>query len=344
MKNLCLTFRISFFGSLAYLLFCSVALAQAPQQISYQAVIRDASNNLIINHPIGMRVSLLQGSATATAVYVEIYNPNPSTNANGLVTIQIGTGIATSGIFSSIDWSIGPYFIKTETDIDGGTNYTITGTSQLLSVPYAFFAAKVANLSGSNTGDQDGSETKVIAGKNIAISGSGTTTNPYVVNTSQHYIGESYGGGIVFYVYDNGQHGLIAATSDQSSAIQWYNGTNKFTGTSGDGVGAGSMNTAIIVATQLADNPTGTFAAKICADYSVTVNGINYGDWYLPSKYELNLLYLQKTTLRILSTDYYWSSSENNSTSAWLQFFSDGSQYTTIKSTANYSVRAIRAF
>jgi len=109
----------------------------------------------------------------------------------------------------------------------------------------------------------------------------------WVSNT--HYIGESYGGGIVFYIYDNGQHGLIAAIADQSSGIAWYNGTYRITGTSGDGLNAGAMNTAMIVATQMADDPNGNFPAKVCADYAVSVGGVTYGDWYLPSKYELNL-------------------------------------------------------
>lgn len=107
------------------------------------------------------------------------------------------------------------------------------------------------------------------------------------VTGNTHYIGESYGGGIVFYVYDNGQHGLIAATSDQNPGIQWYNEVYRVTGTSGDGVKSGEMNTAILVAAQIADNQAGNFAAKVCADYSAVVSGITYGDWYLPSKYEL---------------------------------------------------------
>ena len=159
-----------------------------------------------------------------------------------------------------------------------------------------------------------------------------------------HFIGESYGGGIVFYVYDNGQHGLIAATADQSTGIQWYNGIVRYTGTTGDGLNAGAMNTALIVATQLADNQTGNFAAKVCADYSVTVGGTTYGDWYLPSKHELNLLYLQKTVVGGFNNmGYYWSSSEFASLFAWYQDFYDGYQGYNIKDYSFY-VRAVRAF
>lgn len=110
-------------------------LAQSPQKMSYQAVIRNASGELVQNSPVGMRISILQGSATGTPAYVEIQKP--TTNANGLATIEIGSGTLVSGTFTAINWASGSYFLKTETDPAGGTSYTITGTSQLLSVPYA---------------------------------------------------------------------------------------------------------------------------------------------------------------------------------------------------------------
>lgn len=158
-----------------------------------------------------------------------------------------------------------------------------------------------------------------------------------------HFIGESYGGGIVFYVYDNGQHGLIAATADQKTSIQWYNGTYRYTGTTGDGLGAGAMNTAMIVATQIADNQAGNFAAKVCADYSITVGGVTYGDWYLPSKHELNLLYLKKAVVGGFANSYYWSSTEVDDFRAWFQSFIDGYQ-NYISKFSTYDVRAVRAF
>jgi hypothetical protein len=114
--------------------------AQAPEKMSYQAVIRNSSNALVSNQAVGMRIGILQGSASGNAIYVEIYNPNPITNINGLVSVEIGGGIPVTGSFSNIDWSNGPFFIKTETDPLGGTNYSISGTSQLLSVPYALYA------------------------------------------------------------------------------------------------------------------------------------------------------------------------------------------------------------
>ena len=136
-----------------FLLITLSVRAQSPQKMSYQAVIRDAGNILVTNHAIGMRVSLLQGSASGTEVFKEIYNPNPQTNANGLVSIEIGSGLALTGNFATINWANGPYFIKTETDPVGGTNYSITGVSQLLSVPYALFAANGTPGAQGNTGN-----------------------------------------------------------------------------------------------------------------------------------------------------------------------------------------------
>jgi len=158
-----------------------------------------------------------------------------------------------------------------------------------------------------------------------------------------HYIGERYGGGIVFYVYDNGQHGLISATADQGSANLWFNGITEKTGTTGDGLNAGIMNTAMIIASQIADNPAGNFAAKVCADYSVTVGGIKYGDWYLPSKYELNLLYLQQAVVGGFSIYLYWSSTEIDADYAWALVFENGGEYTGLKYNG-LNVRPIRAF
>ena len=158
-----------------------------------------------------------------------------------------------------------------------------------------------------------------------------------------HQIGESYGGGIVFYVYDNGQHGLVTAAVDQSTAIQWFNGIYKNTGARDDGFGTGAINTAIIVAAQIPDNNAGSFAAKVCMNYSFTSGTVQYNDWYLPSKYELNLLYLQKDTLGGFNGNYYWSSTENDANSAWYQDFVSGVQLATFKNNVS-NVRAIRSF
>ena len=169
----------------ASLLLTASVWAQAPQKMSYQAVIRNSSNALITSTPVGMKISILQGSPTGTAVYVE--TQTPSTNANGLVSLEIGTGTVITGTFSAINWSAGPYFIKTETDPTGGTAYTIAGTNELMSVPYALFSA------------------------NARVGG-------FI-----HYLGEAFNGGIIYYLYkgsDNLEHGLIVALTESTATWQ----------------------------------------------------------------------------------------------------------------------------
>jgi hypothetical protein len=139
-----------FFTILGAIVIHIVVMAQAPSKMSYQVVIRNSSNALISNQSVGMRISILQGNASGPAVYVE--TQSPTTNTNGLVDIEIGGGTVVSGSFLTINWANGPYFINTETDPAGGSNYSITSTQQLLSVPYALFAGNGLR-SVSSTGD-----------------------------------------------------------------------------------------------------------------------------------------------------------------------------------------------
>lgn len=121
------------------LFICLTAFAQAPEMMSYQAVIRNSSDVLVKDLQIGIRVSILQGSASGTQVYQETHTP--TTNANGLVSLSIGNGSSKVGSIANINWGNGPYFIQTETNPSGTTpTYTITGTTQLMSVPYALYA------------------------------------------------------------------------------------------------------------------------------------------------------------------------------------------------------------
>jgi len=99
-------------------------------------------------------------------------------------------------------------------------------------------------------------------------------------------VGQNYGGGTVFYVDGTGQHGLIAGASSQKISVQWYNGSFIETPAKGIKVGTGRGNTSLIIGAQ----GTGEYAASICDE--LEING--YNDWFLPSKDELNLLYLQK--------------------------------------------------
>ena len=125
------------FTLITFLFICSIALAQVPQKMSYQAVIRDASGNLVVSSSIGMEIVIINEDVPVP-VYAETHTA--TTNANGLVSVQLGSGTATFGTFSSIDWSTGNYSVQVGTDVTGGTSYDISGTSQFLSVPYAMYA------------------------------------------------------------------------------------------------------------------------------------------------------------------------------------------------------------
>lgn len=617
------------------------ASAQAPNKMSYQAVVRDAKNKLLTNQSVGMQISILQGSPSGSTVYTE--TQIPTSNSNGLVSLEIGSGTVVSGTFNTIDWSSGPYFIKTETDPDGGTNYTITGTSQLLSVPYALHAKTAENVTGgisetdpvysswnksddisitnsqvtdfqtgvsSNTdvvanaakatfpeapndgneyvrknevwsvvtqsgvsdhtllsnigtnthaeidihladgtlhysqagisitesqisdlgnyesafakntafnknfgnsagtvteGDdlrlsdartplfhaashtdgtddiQDASssqkglmtstyasklygieaaadvtdainvdaagavmesdfdagtilyatsdntpepktvaETKAIFSlenvENTALSswaGSGNITSlgtvtsgtlstgaavadvtmslgadatgdiyfrsaggklkrlpvgtnkqvltlensvPVWKDIPTYAIGDFAQGGIVFWVDETGQHGLVCAKEDQSTIIRWYAGTFGNTRARGDGIYSGEMNTSIIIAAQVAFGDDGaTYAAFECSTMQISEGGKTYGDWYLPSKRELNRMYINKATIDATamanggsvfdeSWSWYWSSTEGTSVQAWAQNFPNGGSQQLNSKIGPGNVRAVRAF
>jgi hypothetical protein len=418
------------------------SFGQAPEGFKYQAVVRDAGNIILNNQTVGLRMTIQQGSIGGTTVYAETFAP--TTNAYGLVNLEIGNGTLVSGTFANIDWSAGPYFMETAVDVTGGTNYSVMGTSQLMSVPYALYAktsgngqgpagpqgiqgpAGVDGTNGTNgidgvdgatglqgpagpqgttglTGSQgiqglpgtdgavgasgptgpqgatgatgltgaqgiqglpgtngavgatgptgpagaDGQGGVTTAGSGINVTGAGTLASPYVVSTTSPCglaIGQTYQGGIIFYLDASGCHGLISAPTDQSTGIQWWNGSNTVTNAVRDGIGAGKFNTERIIANQ----GVGNYAAQLCANYQ----GDNYGDWYLPSKYELNLMYLNIGPGNALGlgnvggfafNKYYWSSTEYDGVDAWQQLFVYVTQLYYFKNSNEY-VRAVRAF
>lgn len=502
---------------IAAALLTATVWAQSPDKMSYQAVIRNSSDVLVTNTQIGMQISILQGSTSGTAVYVE--TQSPTTNVNGLVSIEIGTGNMESGDFSTIDWSDGPYFIKTETAIyEPFTTYTITGISQLLSVPYALHAKSAESLSGAlpetdpifgqsvasniisddilawnnkldvetdpqvgensegfvsvwdgtslvsgsifedesnriglgttspafhldvngdmrlfnmndspalfftknnsdvpgvsyysaaimapigstsrdlafytqhqgtysekvrilgngkvgigtaspatelsvngvitanggNSDDWNNKQDELIAGTGIEISNNVISAT----NTSVTYsVGDFAQGGVVFWVDETGQHGLVCAKEDQSSGIRWYAGTYGNTQAKADGPNAGASNTCIIIAAQVAIGDDGSpYAARICNELQLSESGNVYCDWYLPSKEELNLVCQNRTIIDAtamanggagFTSNYYWSSTENDDLSAWMQNFLTSEQFNGTKYKTTYSVRAIRRF
>jgi hypothetical protein len=179
------------------------------------------------------------------------------------------------------------------------------------------------------------------------------------LRTPPHTIGEIYQGGRVFFVDDTGLHGLIAALHDANSGIgvQWQNGESgeKITNARANGVGAGGTNTKLIIAQQTIDYQPGNFAALAALNFSVEADGespcstkadssICYGDWYLPSIYELDLMHKNLQIQGDFANQRYWSSTEFNVTEAWVEDISTGTQEVIDKANSDCLVRAIRAF
>ena len=133
------------------------AFAQAPEQFSYQAVIRDAQGDLVSNQNVTVNISILEGNSTGTTVFEEEHSI--TTNDNGLATLVIGNGLNTFGDIASISWGDNAYYLKIETDPDGGNNFSITATTQLLSVPYALYANEAGSGSGALEEITEGSNT-----------------------------------------------------------------------------------------------------------------------------------------------------------------------------------------
>jgi hypothetical protein len=262
----------------------------------------------------------LQGSENGASVYVERHMP--TANSNSLISISIGAGTKIVGDFDKIDWAKGPYFVKTETDASGGTNYSLITTSQLLSVPYAIHAKTAESIVGGNAGGGNGG--------------------------FSHYIGEEFGGGVIFHLWKDklgAEHGLVVATTDQSAYQTWSNIQNVEIGQTAKSSWDGLSNSNAIV------NQSGhtSSVAKLCLDL---VSGGQY-DWYLPSIQELNMLWnnyftVVKSLAQIsgatqLGSAAYWSSSEGDYNLAWTFNFNYGDAYDYSKNNTCF-VRAVRAF
>jgi hypothetical protein len=289
-------------------------------------------NNLVVSQAVGMQISILQGTATGTAVYEE--TQTLTTNTNGLVSLEIGTGTIVSGTFNTIDWSNGPFFIKTETDPTGGTAYTITGTSELLSVPYALHAKTAENFSGTITESQISDLVHTID-TDTQLDSTDIAAFGYVANNDSFYLGQDTLGGIVYYIYkdENGeQHGLIV--NHNESVAQWQSSMSEVSAYS---TYDGSVNTTLMVNSPAANYATGLGAG-----------------WYVPSIDELILLFNNRftanrglenggyTMLNYFNV-YYWTSTEGNSSAANIMSFYTAEIIINFKTNLNH-VRAVRSF
>lgn len=166
-------------------LFATLIFSQSPSKFSYQGVVRNSSNALVSNSAVGVKMSIKQGSATGTTVYSETHTK--TTNENGLFTLEIGTGTILNGIFSNIDWSNGPFYLTSDIDLTGGTNYTLSNTSQMMSVPYALYAEK----SGTSSNSSSSSEVSFLPGSISNIQTkiiTNLSTTPYTIPTGKKFL------------------------------------------------------------------------------------------------------------------------------------------------------------
>jgi hypothetical protein len=145
------------------------SFGQTPEGFKYQAVVRNASNTILTNQAVGLRMTIQQGAIGGTTIYSEKFAP--TTTANGLVNVEIGNGTPIKGTFANINWANGPYYIETAVDITGGTSYTVMGTSQLMSVPYALYA----KTSGNGQGPAGPQGIQGLPGTNGAVGATGLT-------------------------------------------------------------------------------------------------------------------------------------------------------------------------
>ena len=287
----------------AAILMTASVFAQAPEKMSYQAVIRNSTNNLVTTQTVGMQISILLGGETGTPVYVE--TQTPITNANGLISIEIGTGTVISGNFTSINWANGPYFIKTETDPTGGTSYTITGISQLLSVPYALHAKTAETVSGSS---------------------------------NDFYLGQDTLGGIVFYIYigsDGKQHGLIV-NKNESTALWQSSGTITNANRSWDGV----YNTSLMTGSPAATYVDGLTDGEFNDWYLPSIDELSIL-WH--NRFHANKALKDGSFTLLSNAANYWSSTETFATNAFTFYFDTGLAISNYKGDT-FSVRAVRAF
>jgi hypothetical protein len=288
--------------------------------------------------------SSLTGLTSNTTYYVRAYATNSAGTAYGSVvsfktTVVYLPTISTSSI-SSVTTSSAT--CGGSITSDGGGSVTNRGVCWSSST-----ASPTLSSSYTSDGSGTGSFTSTLSGlsanttyyvRAYATNSAGTAYGSAIsFKTSAIAIGQTHQGGIIFYVDGTGLHGLVCATSNQSTGIRWYNGSYVTTGATTISVGYGNTNTNSIVTYQ----GTGSYAARLC--YDLSLNG--YSDWFLPSRSELNLMYtnLKSAGLGGFSSVDYWSSTETSSTSAYSQSFSTGTVTVSSKSLTKY-VRAVRAF
>jgi hypothetical protein len=310
--------KITLLSTFCFLLLTLVVKAQTPPNaFNYSAVARNAAGQPIASTTIGIQITILKTSPIGTSQYSENHFVN--TDTFGLFNLVIGAGAVQSGSMATIDWSNDNYYLKVGMDATGGTNFLTMGTTQLLSVPYAMYAKSAGTVSGGGTG--------------------GNFT---------HYIGEEFGGGVIFHLWKDNvgvEHGLIVDKYDLSQDQNWSN-IETLIGPSARSSWDGLSNSNAIVA-QAGHTSS---AAALCLNY---ING-GQSDWYLPSIQELNMLWNNYYTVARSLTQIsgatellpvtYWSSTEGGDGLDHAQAFIPTIGIVNYFKGNPHHVRAVRAF
>jgi len=257
---------------IALVLLSATTFAQAPRKMSYQAVVRNGNDLLIKSQAIGVQISIVEGS---NEVYVETHNA--LTNANGLLTIVIGEGSVVFGSMNSIEWGNGAHYIKSQIDPTGGTNYTIVGKSQLLSVPYALFAES-ANK-GPNDTNWELNSPNIYRNSNVGIN----TTNTSFALSVRDTLSGSAGNAAVIKVQGGATSGgtyiglvgeIIGTNGSNRGIYGWSHGTS-----AGQNIGTYGQSTGSTVFNVGALGHTSGIAPEAAGVYGFTTatGADNYG-------------------------------------------------------------------
>lgn len=329
-------------------LICSKINAQIPNKFIYSTEIR-LNNELIISQDVDLKISLLQDSTNGKVVFKEKHSLK--TSNCGLANMVIGTN--DSLILSSINWDKAIHFIRIEVDVDSDGKIDNTLTNQIISVPYAIHAHSADKL----TSPINESDPLYAHSSASGITQVDTANWRDLVNQHKHYIGELYGGGIVYWVTPDGQHGLIVSKHDliEGKKVKWDPRPDPQKGIPGArSAYDGKSNTAAIYA----DFKDSNYPATVCINYAYD----GYDDWYLPSNLELQLMMDAAFSInKVLAEDNdpntngltlvgkynewgrYWSSTEdvpNAAYMAWISF----NRMEGAKKNIPARVRAIRSF
>ena len=345
-------------------------IGQVPARFLYQVVLRDANNIVLKNQPVAIRFSILQGGIGGSVIYTELFST--SSNDYGLINLEIGSG-TTMDDLSMIDWTNHPYFLETAVDFSGGSSWIVTGTSQLLSVPYAFHANTADSIIGINALETDPIFMSSIASTinssdtalwnnyidtdtqidSIGIANYGYVAGPHTIDTDTQI--DSIG--IANYGYVAGPHTIDTDTQIDSIGIANYGYVAEQIYSTGMYPELGGYvfrispdgKHGLVVETQdQSISPTNWYeASNIVSDPSNhSINGQFFSNWRVPTISELNEIFLQRLSIGGSFNLNYWSSSQFDIGTAMAHSFDPNSVVLQSGSGKNNlkSVRSVREF